>query len=183
MDKILVPTDGSPHANEALHVAGTIAAACDGQVVLLHTLLVRKEAEEIGALPETSKLDPETRSALMATLQLPERRFSAAEVMADPDAPCRPAPVNVVEAVGEIILNTAVAKLVDKGVVVEKLPVAMGDPAVEILNAAQVCQADMIVMGHRGLGELDAITVGSVSRQVTQKSPCKVVTVHAASAD
>jgi nucleotide-binding universal stress UspA family protein len=51
-----------------------------------------------------------------------------------------------------------------------------GDAATEILRAAQVERADLIMMsshGRTGLGQL-----GSVAEQVVRKSPCHVLTVE-----
>ena len=56
--------------------------------------------------------------------------------------------------------------------------VAVGTPVVEILRAAQVKGADMIVMATHGRTGLARIVTGSVAEQVVRRAPCPVVTVR-----
>jgi len=53
-----------------------------------------------------------------------------------------------------------------------------GDPAQVIVKAAKSKNADMIVMGTRGLSNLTELLMGSVSNKVTHLAPCTVVTVR-----
>lgn len=61
-----------------------------------------------------------------------------------------------------------------------ELDVAIGAPAVEILRAAQLKTANMIVMGTHGRTGLARIVMGSVAEQVVRRAPCPVVTVRPA---
>ena len=45
-----------------------------------------------------------------------------------------------------------------------------GDPANTIMAFANQHRADMIVMGTRGLGQVESMLLGSVSRKVTNLS-------------
>lgn len=54
-----------------------------------------------------------------------------------------------------------------------------GTPAVRICEVAQSWQADLIVVGHRGLAGLKELVQGSVSNDVMHRAPCSVLTVHA----
>ena len=56
--------------------------------------------------------------------------------------------------------------------------VTVGTPVVEILRAAQVKGADMIVMATHGRTGLARIVTGSVAEQVVRRAPCPVVTVR-----
>jgi len=56
--------------------------------------------------------------------------------------------------------------------------VRKGDYAEEILNAAKEFDADMIVIGSRGLGLLKSTVLGSVSQKVLHHASCSVVTVR-----
>ena len=51
----------------------------------------------------------------------------------------------------------------------------MGD---EIVNMAEKAGADMIVMGHRGLGRVRSLLAGSVAQKVNNHAECTVVTVR-----
>lgn len=52
-----------------------------------------------------------------------------------------------------------------------------GDPATEILHYASEIGADLIIMGHRGLGTFSKIFLGSVSSRVLNHSECSVFIV------
>jgi nucleotide-binding universal stress UspA family protein len=55
----------------------------------------------------------------------------------------------------------------------------VGDPAQVILEAARAENADLIVMGSKGLSGLSKLrALGSVTRKVTEHSPCPVLIVH-----
>ena len=52
-----------------------------------------------------------------------------------------------------------------------------GDPAEEIIRLANIYQADLIVIGSRGLTGMKRIAQGSVSSQVVEDAPCSVLVV------
>ena len=58
-----------------------------------------------------------------------------------------------------------------------ELEIVSGDPAVEIVRLAHIHQADLIVIGTRGLTGLNRILQGSVSSQVVADAPCSVLVV------
>lgn len=57
------------------------------------------------------------------------------------------------------------------------LKVALGDPVAEILALAQKENADLIVIGSRGLGTIRGAVMGSVSQKIAQsaRSPVMIV--------
>lgn len=57
------------------------------------------------------------------------------------------------------------------------LEIVSGDPAEEIIRLANIHQADLIVLGNRGLTGLKRILQGSVSSQVVADAPCSVLVV------
>jgi nucleotide-binding universal stress UspA family protein len=58
-----------------------------------------------------------------------------------------------------------------------ELEIVSGDPALEIIRLAHIHQADLIVIGTRGLTGLNRILQGSVSSQVVADAPCSVFVV------
>lgn len=58
-----------------------------------------------------------------------------------------------------------------------ELEVVSGDPAEEIIRLANIYQADLIVIGNRGLTGMKRILEGSVSSQVVADAPCSVFVV------
>jgi len=52
-----------------------------------------------------------------------------------------------------------------------------GDAAEEIVAAAEKVKADLIVIGTRGLSDLEGLVMGSVSHKVIHLAHCPCVTV------
>jgi nucleotide-binding universal stress UspA family protein len=55
---------------------------------------------------------------------------------------------------------------------------AQGDPAEEILRAADPHRADLIAMGSKGLTGLERYLLGNVSRKVARHTSCSVLVVR-----
>ncbi|MEO6295182.1 MAG: universal stress protein [Candidatus Limnocylindria bacterium] len=73
------------------------------------------------------------------------------------------------------------ARLADVGI--PSTPhVRSGDPAAEILEAAQERGADLIVTGSRGLAGLESMLLGSVARNVLTHAHCSVLIVRSGAA-
>jgi len=66
---------------------------------------------------------------------------------------------------GESILEQTGKAFVGMDIRVTRL-YRRGDPAAEIIKAAQELKADLIIMGSRGLGQLGGLILGSVSERV-----------------
>ncbi|MDY3983152.1 MAG: universal stress protein [Veillonellaceae bacterium] len=79
------------------------------------------------------------------------------------------------EETGKEILNE-VAKEVPADVTVKSV-FEVGSPGPAVLAVAKKYQADLIVMGSRGLGPLKGLFMGSVSSYVTSHSTCPVLVV------
>lgn len=61
--------------------------------------------------------------------------------------------------------------------VASHLEIASGDPAEEIIRIANIYQADLIVIGSRGLKGVKRIIQGSVSSQVVENAHCSVLVI------
>ena len=59
-----------------------------------------------------------------------------------------------------------------------KTEVRVGKPYQQIVECAQQVQADLVAMGVRGRGALDAAVFGSTTYRVMQFGPCPVLAVH-----
>jgi nucleotide-binding universal stress UspA family protein len=78
---------------------------------------------------------------------------------------------------GEKIIEQSVRKLVKAGFIAE--PVwRLGKPAEEIMKVASHQQADLIVMGAKGMGAIARFLIGSVSTRVVQHANCAVLVVR-----
>ena len=75
---------------------------------------------------------------------------------------------------------SAVAKdLRDAGIQVEEVT-REGYPATVIEEEAVRQEADLIVIGTRGLSGIKHLLLGSIAERVVQKAPCPVLTVRIA---
>jgi nucleotide-binding universal stress UspA family protein len=79
---------------------------------------------------------------------------------------------------GEQIINNASASASKAGVANVTVEIHSGDYANNILEVAKKVDADIIVMGRRGLSNLKGFVTGSVSHKVSQRAECSVLTVN-----
>lgn len=79
---------------------------------------------------------------------------------------------SVAEEAGQAVLDRAVDRE-DTGEVVVHRRLVCGTPARALLDAAG--EADLVVVGSRGLGGFKSLLLGSVSRQLAHHAPCPVV--------
>jgi len=82
-----------------------------------------------------------------------------------------------VKEAGKKLFKRYVDRLVNAGFAVTEAP-RLGRPADEIIAVAKQKQADLIVMGAKGLGAVGRFILGSVSTKVAQNSPCSVLVVR-----
>jgi len=81
------------------------------------------------------------------------------------------------KSAGQAIVDNALQKL--EGSKLKVRTELLGGPEAEsILKAAQDLEADLIVMGTRGLGAVKGLLIGSVSRKVLHYASCPVMVVH-----
>lgn len=177
-DCILVATDGSDHANKALDVASDLARLHNARLCLVHVLLRDKDPADLGRIAEEDGLSPGLKEALARLEQaphepdLPEWRY-----VMDPDSTPSRVPEDLLRHLGEEVLDLASRSSRAKGVEQVSRDLEDGDPVERILAVARREGAATIVMGHRGLRDIDAITLGSVSNKVSHDAECRVVMV------
>jgi nucleotide-binding universal stress UspA family protein len=173
---IVVPTDGSAHANKAVELAADIAAKYGARLVLLHALLRHTRAHEIAPLLEGTPL-PAALTDKLQEIQDASLEAAMAASSFEGGIFFLPVPENVLKEIGAVILDKARDTARAKGVSDIVLHSVDGEPAENILAAAEHENADMIVMGSRGLGSVASLFMGSVSHKVSHLSKCTCVTV------
>ena len=99
------------------------------------------------------------------------RRLAASENIEGSEA-------RIHHVIAERILETGRARALEMGAKDVKTVVRNGDPAQQIVEYAKEADIDMIVMGCRGLSEIEGLLLGSVSHKVNQLAPCTCVTVR-----
>jgi len=81
------------------------------------------------------------------------------------------------EGAGQDILDEARRRLGDTSANVSE-ELLEGPEAEAILNVAEARQADLIVMGTRGLSSLQGLLLGSVSHKVIRHASCPVMVIQ-----
>ena len=109
-------------------------------------------------------------SFVLATVQEPTYAF---ELMLAPDADVLE---RVTGAAGARALKSAEALFEAAGSAFER-EIGSGDPAPTLLEVAQRCGCEAIIMGARGRGALRSALLGSVSQAVLQASPLPITIV------
>jgi nucleotide-binding universal stress UspA family protein len=145
---ILVPVDGSEHANKAIVLASDLAQKYDARLIALNVMT------EAGS----ERVPPELRDyERLEHVRVTER--------------------SVLDSESERILSDAKLQAREKGAAKVETVRRSGDAAAIILEVANDQSADVIVMGSRGLGNVKGLLLGSVSHKVAQLSECSCITV------
>lgn len=171
INRILVPTDGSTQADNAVELASDIAARHGAKLVLLYVMWRGPSLENFRASINLDQLSASTRD------ELDPEQHPIAENMSASFMP----PVLSQDAyreIGEQVLERGRQTAEDKGVQDPKLILKEGDPARVIAGTARRKQADMIAMGSRGLGGVEGMLSGSVSYKVSHTVPCSCMIVR-----
>ncbi len=146
---ILVPTDGSDHADKAVAFAADVAPKYGATIILLHVLSDPGSGTVPNELSELARLEQ---------IRVTER--------------------DIRQAGANELLHSAEAQARKHGATKIQQAIEEGDPTRSILASAEAHGADMIVMGSRGLGDLQGLLLGSVSHKVGHLAKCTCITVR-----
>lgn len=169
---ILCALDGSSNAEKALDLSIELALKFDARLVLFHVLMRNLDATEIRRFSEVEGLSNES----IAEVKRLQNVDSRIEVGHPFDA--KGIPSKILVELGQHILSAAKARAEERGVSNIATVVGDGDAAARILSCAESEKADCIVMGSRGLSDIQALLQGSVSRKVSNRAGCTVITAR-----
>jgi nucleotide-binding universal stress UspA family protein len=141
---IVVGTDGSDTASEAVRQATELAKALGAQIYLVSAF------EPVG----NQRLREERQ-------QVPEDMSWMVNEREDVNA----------------TLRAAVEEIEGSGVEVETFA-RQGDPADAILDVAEEKNADLIVVGNKGMSGAKRFLLGSVPNKVSHHAPCSVMIIR-----
>lgn len=170
---ILVAVDGSPHAERAVEMASSLARQSKARLVVVHALSARLPEDLLHMAEVEHLVQPlAANSGVLSGGPMATSAYGAGPV-AEPKG-VREA----IEAIGQRIVADAevVAKLAEVRDV--RIRIEEGDPARQILAVAKEENADLIVMGRRGLGRLEGLLMGGVSSKVCSLAKCACLTVR-----
>jgi nucleotide-binding universal stress UspA family protein len=170
--KVLIATDGSHHAGKAVELGAEVAARFDAEVVLVHVLLRHELPDDLrrmaavehlaGQAPLPSAAVPAVDLANIINLGGGNGTASEQALAAIGD--------RILEQAEEVARARGVAKIVKR--------IEDGKPVDRILAVARSEGVDLIVTGARGLSDLQALFVGSVSHKLSHLSPVACLTVR-----
>lgn len=155
---IVVPVDGSDNAERALELATDIGEKYGASISLLHVLL--------------TGLEPLQATRLARKAGVPDHQLSLHGSYVDTSRQRE-----VLEQIGNKLLEQAKARVEAAGVADVDTTMRQGPTARNILKFAKEKEADLIVMGSRGLGDISGLLLGSVSHRVQHLAKCTVITV------
>jgi nucleotide-binding universal stress UspA family protein len=168
---ILVATDGSEQADKAVDLASDIAARYGAKLSLVYVTSRGPSLETLRDSIDMSQLSEGARD------ELDPSKHPVAEHVSSAFIP----PVvssDTLREIGEQVLARGRQTSEAKGVSSTNTVLMDGDPARKILQVARREQADLITMGSRGLGGVEATLAGSVSYKVNHSAPCNCLIVR-----
>ena len=170
---IVTAVDGSAHARKAVDIASDLTAKYGARLTIIHVVGSGPVPPALAHMAEIEHLvkpkpgsSPENVSNVLGNLATIQVGEGSAKVSHQIHA-----------AVGEKILNDAASAARERGVDAVEVVLNDGEPVAEILNAAKTANADLIVLGRRGLSELKCLLLGSVSHKISQLADCPCLTV------
>ena len=171
--KILVAYEGSENARRALAVAAELAQKLEAELLVVHVLMHGRPSKELMRMAEIEQLVKETHKTAMPGVAYPSGR--PVNLLGDSENSDQAA--RVLAALGDQLVADAKARCRDLGVQTVTTFVRSGDYADEILDTADEEEADLVVIGSRGLGRIRQTILGSVSQKVLYEADQTVVVV------
>jgi nucleotide-binding universal stress UspA family protein len=151
-----------------------VTVRSDASLKTLRTILYATDLSELSdhAFPVARALARDHQASLVILHVYPPPISHAEEVARRP-------PDSYVDALWEAMHRYKVS---DAAVAVRHR-LAVGDPAKEIVRAAQELKCDLVVLGTQGRTGLRRVLMGSVAENVLRRAPCPVVTIGPAALD
>ena len=171
---ILVATDNSEYSCKAVELAGDIANKYGAKLILLHVIHPQKVNQELRHMVDVEYPMDQGPKLMKPASEYPTNLAeSLVKVNAIADDSYQ-----YLKLLAEQILRRASKLALKQGIEDAVSKIEDGDPAQEILECANRENADLIVVGSRGLGDFGGLLLGSVSHKVNHSAPCTCITVH-----
>ena len=174
IDTILIPVDGSAASMKAARFGGDLAKHYGARVVLLHVLLHQNLAEALRGLAEAER---DGLGGGLGGLAETLGRKTLDDLLAGRRTSPIP-PAEVLEFIAKQVVEAADNTVRAHGATDVRTAVERGDPVKRILEYADKENADVIVMGARGLSGLETLVLGSVSQKIAHLSRHTCITVR-----
>jgi nucleotide-binding universal stress UspA family protein len=175
LTKILCAIDGSDHAEKAANWASVLAQKFGAELILLFVVPHRMAPPELRRMAEAEHVVRPTAPAPPPVSPQPgmPSRWTSEDLARNAATSA-----TIYEELGERLVEAARWQAESAGVTKVRGLVEDGDPAHRIVEIAKREDVDLIVMGRRGLGDLKALLLGSVTHKVAQAATCACLTVE-----
>ncbi len=173
MKNILIPVDGSRDSYRALDIAATLAKAHNATATVIHVI-----SHTTPTSHERELIEAEFADELAQRISWPESQpgNSVAYARTVFDTQARNNRV-MKDILGRIVADKAAHVLQVAGVEEVNSVTKDGNVADQILKAADEQHTDTIIMGTRGLSDVQGFLLGSASHKVTHSAKCNVILV------
>lgn len=171
VQSILVPTDGSTQADKAVDLACRLAKVYGAKLAFLHVMWRGPSLDKLRSSIDMNRLSESTRDELDPNLHPIAEHVSGVIV---PPLVSK----NALKEIGEQILARAKQSAEAAGLSDAKTVLLESDPALAIGHVAERERADLIVLGSRGLGQVEGLLAGSVAYKVTHTARCSCMVVR-----
>jgi len=168
---IVLAIDGSDRAKNAQDMAIDMASRYEANLTLVHVLTHDHPASEFSRMAEVERLLDSKRPEVSSK---EDTYKSIARFLGSLNDEKE---ARVIVLIGEQLLKNTSKIASQAGVANVTTEIRDGDFANCILEVAKKVDADIIVMGRRGLSNLKGFVTGSVSHKVSQRAECSVLTV------
>jgi len=173
--RILVAVDGSDHARRAIGLAADIAQKYDAELILVHVIDDKPLSDSARHLADVEFAEAVAKQKWVNPEPVGGDRYQAlGTFLKEQDSRV----ATIKQLLGEKILDGAKNEARSHGARQVTSVIKSGDPARGILEAGDECDANLIVMGSRGLSDIKSLMLGSVSHKVANMSPANVITVR-----
>ena len=168
---ILVAIDGSSSGDKALDTAVELAVGLGAKLVIAHVLLHGEPPNDIERMARVEHLVPVAAEAARPYIaNVPATMTSIMNA-----AKYTEGLEQMIAALGDKLVNDAVAKAKKAGIKKVESDIRNGDYVNRVLASAKDASADMIVVGTHGLGPIKKMLIGSISSKIIQLASCTVV--------
>ena len=171
--RIVTAYDGSENARRAVAAASELAKDYRAELHLIHVTGSGRIPAALAHMAEVEHMterrgtpNPQNVANVFGNLATAEKSAASPEVAHA-----------VHRVVGERLLKDASITARENGAPSVEGMLREGSPAEAILEAAEQVNADLIVLGTRGLSDLKGLLLGSVSHKVIQLSSCSCLVV------
>ena len=170
---IIVAIDGSEYARKALDAAADLAELYKSELTVIHVDPHKPISAELKHMAEVEHLIDWPKPQIPQSDNLPDQVSYSLK-----DAALQASLQRLSHEVAQRTLDDAADALRERTGKEIAAVLEDGDPAKAILREVETRDADLVVLGSRGLSALERVFRGSVSTKVSNSVPCSCLVVH-----